>query len=109
MLIKAMECYPHSNALFLIFPLKLSYLAPKAIAVNDVKPDVSQRKVTLRYDVGFLTVNRRIYCCKYLTLSNQTFVSALEYLFELQMQLITGIKFEKFHANVKECDNSGKI
>ena len=31
-----------------------------------------QRKATLCNDVGFATVYRRIYCCKFMTLSNQT-------------------------------------
>ena len=33
---------------------------------------VNQRKAMLPNDVGFATVYRRIYCCKFITLSNQT-------------------------------------
>ena len=41
-------------------------------AVSCVKPNASQWEATLRDDVGFATVYRRIYRCKFFTLSNQT-------------------------------------
>ena len=47
---------------------------------------VNQWKATLRNDVGFLTVYRRIYCRKFMTLSNQTsrcIASALEFVFNV--------------------------
>ena len=39
--------YLHSNALFIIFPLKLYYFASKASAVSNVKPGANQWKVKL--------------------------------------------------------------
>ena len=57
--------YPHSNAL-LQFELKLVCCKPYKAARHPTKCDVTN-------DVKlFLTVYRRIYCCKFLTLSNQT-------------------------------------
>ena len=56
--------YPHSNAL-LQFPLKLELSKPQKAARHPTKCDVIN-------DVKlFPTVYRRIYCCKFLTLSNQ--------------------------------------
>ena len=40
-------------------------------AVSNVKPDVCQWKRALHFDIGFPTVNSRIYCRKCLTLSSQ--------------------------------------
>ena len=40
-------------------PFKLHYFALQGSATSNVKPDVSQWKVTLCYDVGFPTVNRK--------------------------------------------------
>ena len=48
------------------------YSHKTTIAVNCVKPNASQWETTLRDDVGFATVYRRIYRRKFLTLSNQT-------------------------------------
>ena len=74
--------YPNSNAL-LNFPLKktvkMYFVAPKRPAATSyIKPLasciyslVSQWKATLHNDVGFPTVYRRIYCRKFMTLSNQ--------------------------------------
>ena len=39
---------------------------------SDVKPDISQWKTMLLYDVGFLKVYCRLYCRKFFTSSNQT-------------------------------------
>ena len=69
------ECgYPYSNTL-LQFELKLEHCKPHKATRHITKCDVIN-------DVKlFPTVYRRIYCCKFLTLSNQTsvaFVSALE-------------------------------
>ena len=36
------DSHLHSNALLLVFPLKLPYFAPTASTASDVKPDVSQ-------------------------------------------------------------------
>ena len=74
--------YPHSNAL-LTFPLKktvkMYFVATKRpAAASCIKPLasciyslVNQWKATLRNDVGFPTVYRRIYCPEFMTLSNQ--------------------------------------
>ena len=48
------------------------YLHKATSAVSCVKPNASQWEATLRDDVGFPTVYRRIYRRKFLTLSNQT-------------------------------------
>ena len=57
--------YPHSNAL-LQFRLKLERCEPHKAARHPTKGDVID-------DVKlFLTIYRRIYCRKFLTLSNQT-------------------------------------
>ena len=64
--------YPHSYALLLCFPFEMSYFAPTASTTSDVKPDVSQRKATLRNDVGFPTVYRRLYRRNFFMSSNQT-------------------------------------
>ena len=75
--------YPHSNAL-LNFPFKTTtkmyFIAPfRPAAASCIKPLASciyslanQWKATLRNDVGFPTVYYRIYCRKFMTLSNQT-------------------------------------
>ena len=56
--------YPHSNAL-LQFHLKLECCKPHNTACHPTKCDVI-------YDIKlFPTVYHRIYCCKFLTLSNQ--------------------------------------
>ena len=56
--------YPHSNAL-LQFELKLERCKPHKATRHPTKCDVIN-------DVKlFPTVSRRIYCCKFLTLSNQ--------------------------------------
>ena len=44
--------HPYSNAFFTFFLSKYSVVLPKSSGVSDVKPDVSQWKVTLRNDVG---------------------------------------------------------
>ena len=57
--------YPHSNAL-LQFELKLERCKPRKAACHPNKCDVTN-------DVKlFPTLHRRIYCRKFLTLSNQT-------------------------------------
>ena len=48
------------------------YLHKATSAVSCIKPNASQREATLRCDVRFPTVYRRIYRRKFLTLSNQT-------------------------------------
>ena len=48
------------------------YLHKTTSAVSCVKPNASQWEATLRDDVGFATVYRRIYRRRFLTLSNQT-------------------------------------
>ena len=75
--------YPHSNAQ-LTFSLqndseKVLFLRLRTAAASCIKPLasciyslVNQWKATLRNDVGFPTVYHRIYCRKFLTLSNQT-------------------------------------
>ena len=58
--------------LFIFSIEKMYYLHKMASAVSCVKPNASQWEATLRDDVGFATVYRRIYRRKFLTLSNQT-------------------------------------
>ena len=58
-------CYPHSNAL-LQFELKLERCKPNKVARHPTKCDV------INDDKLYPTVYRRIYCRKFLTLSNQT-------------------------------------
>ena len=58
--------------LFIFSIEKMYYLHKTASAVSCVKPNASQWEATLRDDVGFATVYRRIYRRKFLTLSNQT-------------------------------------
>ena len=53
----------------LICPAAASCIKPLASCIYSL---VNQWKATLGYDVGFLTVYRRIYCRKFMTLSNQT-------------------------------------
>ena len=61
-------------------PVKIYFVAPiPSAAASCIKPLasciyllVNQWKATLRNDVGFPTVYRRIYCRKFMTLSNQT-------------------------------------
>ena len=53
----------------LIRPAAASCIKPLASCIYSL---VNQWKVTLRNDVGFPTVYRRIYCSKFMTLSNQT-------------------------------------
>ena len=48
------------------------YLHKATSAVSCVKPNASLWEATFCDDVGFPTVYRRIYRCKFLTLSNQT-------------------------------------
>ena len=48
------------------------YLHKMTSAVSCIKSNASQWEATLRDDVGFPTVYRRIYRRKFLTLSNQT-------------------------------------
>ena len=56
-----------------IFSIEKMYCLHKTTsAVSCVKPNASQWEATLRDDVGFATVYRRIYRRKFLTLSNQT-------------------------------------
>ena len=76
--------YPHSNALFTFFSFKMTarmyFVAPvRPAAASCIKPLASciyslfsQFKTTLCNHVGFATVYRRIYCRKFMTLSNQT-------------------------------------
>ena len=68
------ECsYPHSNAFINDFLFKRNVLFTQMTsAVSCVKSNASQWEATLRDDVGFPTVYRRIYRRKFLTLSNQT-------------------------------------
>ena len=73
---------------------KMYFIAPfRPAAASCKKPLASciyslanQWKATLSNVVGFPTVYHRIYCCKFMTLSNQTrrvaFASALEYHFK---------------------------
>ena len=75
--------YPNSDALMPISPLKLHCFAPTASDDRYVKPDINQWKATLCNDIGSPTVKHRIYCSKFLTLSNQMSCyirSALEFL-----------------------------
>ena len=51
-----------------IFSFKMYFVA----LIRCIYSLVNQWKATLRNDVGFPTVNRRIYCRKFMTLSNQT-------------------------------------
>ena len=53
---------------FTFSPVKLLYFAQQESVASDIKPHVSQWKVTLHNDVGFSTVNLRIYHRKYLQL-----------------------------------------
>ena len=73
--------YPHSNALLTFSLQKYSedilYCAYMSSDNSCIKPLashiyslVNQWKATLRNDVGFPTVYRRIYCRKFMTLSN---------------------------------------
>lgn len=48
------------------------YVASIASACSNVKPYTSQSEATFHNDVCFATVYCRIYCRKFLTLSNQT-------------------------------------
>ena len=75
--------YPHSNALLTIAfkkTVKMYFVAHiHPAAASCIKPLgsciyslVNQWKATLRNDIGFATVYRRIYCRKFMTLSNQT-------------------------------------
>ena len=52
-----------------IRPAAASCIKPLASCIYSL---VNQWKATLRNDVGFPTVYRRIYCRKFMTLSNQT-------------------------------------
>ena len=52
---------------FTFFPFKMFICVPKSSGVSDVKPDISQWKVTLHNDVRFLTVYCRIFRHKLLT------------------------------------------
>ena len=58
--------------LFIFSIEKMYYLHKTTSAVSCVKPNASQWEATLRDDVGFATVYRKIYRRKFLTLSNQT-------------------------------------
>ena len=58
--------------LFIFSVEKMYCLLKTTSAVSCVKPNASQWEATLRDDVGFATVYRRIYRRKFLTLSNQT-------------------------------------
>ena len=58
--------------LFIFSIEKMFCLHKTTSAVSCVKPNASQWEATLRDDVGFATVYRRIYRRKFLTLSNQT-------------------------------------
>ena len=58
--------------LFIFSIEKMYYLHKTTSAVSCVKPNDSQWEATLRDDVRFATVYRRIYRRKFLTLSNQT-------------------------------------
>ena len=58
--------------LFILSVEKMYYLHKATSAVSCVKPNASQWEATLRDDVGFPTVYRRIYRRKFLTLSNET-------------------------------------
>ena len=53
----------------LIRPAAVSCIKPLASCIYSL---VNKWKATLRNDVGFPTVYRRIYCRKFMTLSNQT-------------------------------------
>ena len=68
--------YPHSNVLFNFYTSKTPYFVQTVSVVSDVNHYVDQSLATLlltsENDVGFPTVYRRIYCRKFLTLSNQT-------------------------------------
>ena len=58
--------------LFIFTIEKMYNLHKTTSAVSCVKPNANQWEVTLRDDVWFATVYRRIYRRKFLTLSNQT-------------------------------------
>ena len=75
--------YPHSNPQLTFFPLKKTvemYYVPSTSSGCQLHKTAcqlhifisNQWKATLRNDVGFPTVNRRIYCRKFMKLSNQT-------------------------------------
>ena len=64
--------YPHSNALFYIYSSKAQHFAPNWSFVSNVKQLRQPITSDVTYDVGALTVYRRIYWRKFLTLSNQT-------------------------------------
>ena len=51
-----------------IRPVTASCIKPLASCINSL---VNQCKATLRNDVGFATVYRRINCCKFMTLSKK--------------------------------------
>ena len=63
--------YPHSDAYFGIFIIKAYYFEPKAGTFSNIKPDISHWEAKFHNDIGFVTVYRRIYRCKFLTLSSQ--------------------------------------
>ena len=68
--------------LFIFSIEKMHCLHKTTSAVSCVKPKASQWEATLRDDVEFATVYRRIYRRKFLTLSNQMsryIASALEW------------------------------
>ena len=71
--------YPHSNAILTLDNETLLCCACTSSDASCIKQLasciyslVNQWKATIRNDVGFTTVYRRIYCRKFMTLSNQT-------------------------------------
>ena len=64
--------YPHSYVLFNFYTWKTLYFVQNVSFVSDVNHYVDQSLATLLLTFGFLIVYRRIYCRKFLTLSNQT-------------------------------------
>ena len=58
---------------FFTFSLfKMYYFAPIASAFSDIKPYISQLEVTFPNNVTFATLYLKIYCHKFLTISNKT-------------------------------------
>ena len=65
-------CYPHSNTLFNIYTSEAQHFAPNWSLVSDLKQLRQPITSHVFNDVGAPTLYRRIYWCKFLTLSNQT-------------------------------------
>ena len=71
--------YPHTNALFNIYSSKAQYFAPNVSFISNVKQLCQPITSDVTYDVCALTIYRRIYWRKFLTLSNQDVVLYLSH------------------------------